>query len=170
MKYVSLKQRPSVNIRTRCRWSKVFIRNVRSDIARYRLIFVLIKGATQPTQIAKFMGPTWGPPGSCRSQMGPMLAPWTLLSEQGSFFSHSIRDVSTATWISSCFLLLYGYGIVTLICGNPKRRQVLWQRIPVNEAWLNSRRFQSFYGIVKIWQFKHHVFASKFKHSDTQNA
>ena len=31
------------------------------------------------TQIAKFMGPTWGPPGSCRPQMGPMLAPWTLL-------------------------------------------------------------------------------------------
>ena len=32
------------------------------------------------TQIAKFMGPTWGPPGSYRPQMGPMLAPWTLLS------------------------------------------------------------------------------------------
>ena len=32
------------------------------------------------TQIAKFMGPKWGPPGSCRPQMGPMLAPWTLLS------------------------------------------------------------------------------------------
>ena len=30
--------------------------------------------------IAKFMGPTWGPPGPCRPQMGPMLAPWTLLS------------------------------------------------------------------------------------------
>ena len=30
--------------------------------------------------IAKFMGPTWGPPGSCWPQMGPMLAPWTLLS------------------------------------------------------------------------------------------
>ena len=29
---------------------------------------------------AKFIGPTWGPPGSCRPQMGPMLAPWTLLS------------------------------------------------------------------------------------------
>ena len=27
------------------------------------------------TQIAKFMGPTWGPPGSCRPQMGPILAP-----------------------------------------------------------------------------------------------
>ena len=32
------------------------------------------------TQIAKFMGPTWGPSGSCRPQMGPMLAPCTLLS------------------------------------------------------------------------------------------
>ena len=26
------------------------------------------------------MGPTWGPPGSCRPQMGPMMAPWSLLS------------------------------------------------------------------------------------------
>ena len=26
------------------------------------------------------MGPTWGPPGSRRPQMGPMLVPWTLLS------------------------------------------------------------------------------------------
>ena len=32
------------------------------------------------SQIAKFMGPTWDPSGSCRPQMGPMLAPWTLLS------------------------------------------------------------------------------------------
>ena len=27
------------------------------------------------TQIAMFMGPTWGPPGSCRPQVGPILAP-----------------------------------------------------------------------------------------------
>ena len=32
------------------------------------------------SQIAKFMGPTRGLPGSCRPQMGPMLDPWTLLS------------------------------------------------------------------------------------------
>ena len=32
------------------------------------------------TQIARFMWPTWGPPGSCRPQVGPLLAPWTLLS------------------------------------------------------------------------------------------
>ena len=37
---------------------------------------MLIKRA----QISKFMKPTWGPPGSCRPQMGPMLAPRTLLS------------------------------------------------------------------------------------------
>ena len=35
------------------------------------------------TQIAKFMGPTWGPSGADRTQMGPMLAPWTLLSGEG---------------------------------------------------------------------------------------
>ena len=33
-----------------------------------------------PAQIAKFMRPTWDPPGSCRPQMGPMLAPWALPS------------------------------------------------------------------------------------------
>ena len=31
-------------------------------------------------QIARFTRPIWGPPGSCRPQMGPILAPWTLLS------------------------------------------------------------------------------------------
>ena len=39
------------------------------------------------TQITKFMGPTWGPPGSCRPQMGPMLAPWTSLS------GYILRDI-----------------------------------------------------------------------------
>ena len=32
------------------------------------------------TQIASFMGPTWGPSGACRTQVGPMLTTWTLLS------------------------------------------------------------------------------------------
>ena len=39
-----------------------------------------IMAETQWPQIAKIMGLTWDPPGSCRPQMGPMLAPWTLLS------------------------------------------------------------------------------------------
>ena len=40
------------------------------------------------TQIAKFMGPTWGPPGSCWPQMGPMLASWTLLSRLLYHWTH----------------------------------------------------------------------------------
>ena len=32
------------------------------------------------TQVAKLMGSTWGPPRSWRPQLGPMLAPWILLS------------------------------------------------------------------------------------------
>ena len=31
-------------------------------------------------QLARFMRPTWGPPGADRTQVAPMLAPWTLLS------------------------------------------------------------------------------------------
>ena len=39
-------------------------------------------GITPPmyTLITRFMGPSWGPPGDDRTQVGPMLAPWTLLS------------------------------------------------------------------------------------------
>ena len=33
--------------------------------------------------IAGFMGPTWGPSGTDRTQVGPMLVPWTLLSGMG---------------------------------------------------------------------------------------
>ena len=33
----------------------------------------------QTSQIVKFMEPTWGPPQPRLPQMGPMLAPWTLL-------------------------------------------------------------------------------------------
>ena len=38
------------------------------------------RGIIKTTQIGKFTWPTWGPPGSCRSHVGPMLAPWALLS------------------------------------------------------------------------------------------
>ena len=30
--------------------------------------------------VARFMGPSWGPPGDNWTQVGPMLAPWALLS------------------------------------------------------------------------------------------
>ena len=37
-------------------------------------------GSHSDTLIARFMGPIWGPSGADRTQVGPMLAPWTLLS------------------------------------------------------------------------------------------
>ena len=37
--------------------------------------------------IARFMGPTWNPPGADRTQVGPMLAPWTLLSGNSAYIT-----------------------------------------------------------------------------------
>ena len=48
------------------------------------------------SQIAVFMGPTWGPPGSCRPQMGPMLAPWILLP-------------GSSRWIRSCVCKVFSH-------------------------------------------------------------
>ena len=39
----------------------------------------LLQRSLLTTQIARFTWPTWGPPGSCRPQVGPMLVPWNLL-------------------------------------------------------------------------------------------
>ena len=49
-----------------------------SRVGNRMLVWEMAKRVT--SQIAKFLGPTWGPPGSYRPQMGPMLAPGTLLS------------------------------------------------------------------------------------------
>ena len=45
-----------------------------------------------PSQIAKFMGPTWGPSGADRTQVGPMLAPWTLLSRM-PWCNHAMKSM-----------------------------------------------------------------------------
>ena len=37
-------------------------------------------GSHKPSLVARLMGPTWGPYGADRTQVGPMLSPWTLLS------------------------------------------------------------------------------------------
>ena len=42
--------------------------------------------------IARFMGPTWGPSGADRTQVGPMLAPWTLLSGASLFTSNTFNS------------------------------------------------------------------------------
>ena len=50
--------------------------------AGWTILVLKLKYTGSTTQKAKYMGPTWGPPGSWRPQMDPccMLTPWTLLS------------------------------------------------------------------------------------------
>ena len=48
---------------------------------------------TEKSQITRFMGPTWGLPGSCRPQMGPMLALWSLLSQK-FLWSSTLSDLA----------------------------------------------------------------------------
>ena len=75
------------------------------------------------TLIARFMGPTWGPPGADRTQVGPMLTPWTLLSGyhsdslqhlqwQLNSGQHDYIHVYTDAYIMSCVITL---GKLTLI-------------------------------------------------------
>ena len=54
--------------------------------------------------IARFMGPTWGPSGADRTQVGPILASWTLLS--------GLPTVYFKSWSRSEMLLV----IMTCIC------------------------------------------------------
>ena len=74
------------------------------------------------THLAKFMGPTWGPPGSCRPQMGPMLALWTLLSGYVIIYTEIYGmqiDASTTMQCTWTVLIRGGlthWGQVTHIC------------------------------------------------------
>ena len=61
-----------------CHWRGLFTVSVNCFYCRCRMSLQW-RWALLP-QITKFMGPTWGPPGSCQPQMGPALAPRTLLS------------------------------------------------------------------------------------------
>ena len=56
---------------------------------------------SEQTLIARFMGPTWDPPGSCRPQIGPMLAPWSLLSGDAllaNFIIFHFTEVKNPCW------------------------------------------------------------------------
>ena len=57
----------------------------------------------EATPESKVHGPTWGPPGSCRAQVSPLLAPWTLpsrkvippLHEESALVCNDSTDVPT---------------------------------------------------------------------------
>ena len=65
---------------------------------------------TKASQIARFMGPTWGPPGTCRPQMGPM--------------NHAIRlVVDVRTLANDAMIYLIEYICHELQSGGPFHEQ-----------------------------------------------
>ena len=88
-----------------CVWINGWVNNREAgDLRRYLAHYdVTVMGSANKTQgpnmprlqphlvelttlIASFMGPPWGPSGADRTQVGPMLAPWTLLSTKRSIW------------------------------------------------------------------------------------
>ena len=81
--------------------------------------------------IARFMGPTWRPPGSCWPQMGPMLAPWTLLSLSSGWDmlipGWSVYIVQAEQWHSGKCLLFMPWMKWGWVKGSHTQRMTLWQ-------------------------------------------
>ena len=100
------------------------------------------------TRIPKFMGPTWGPPGSCRPQMGPMLAPWTLLS--GLFWVHYC-DILWASWhLKSLATQLFVNSLFRLTSKNTSKVHItcpMWRESP--QKW--SVMWKLFHGMMSPW-------------------
>ena len=83
------------------------LRIVESRIGK---IYVKMVRYLLTTQKARFMWPTWGPPGSCRPQLSPMLAPWALLS--GNL---SLSELRHRYFVCLGFLLFFAYRINKLL-------------------------------------------------------
>ena len=70
----------------------------------------MLINTTGLTQIAKFMGPPWGPPGSCRPQMGPHVGPMNLAIGEctSTQVSHCILySIAILSFIVNCWTLRY---------------------------------------------------------------
>ena len=89
------------------------------------------------TQIAMFMGPTCGPPGSCRPQMGPMWAPRTLLSGQACravpLMVHGCGQTSHATG------LVTGWATIGRVIRG-SFLQLIIRFITTSNVWLHDRK------------------------------
>ena len=102
--------------------------------------FSNVESVSMPSLIAKFMGPTWGPSGADRTQVGPMLASRVLLSEMTS----SRTSPSTPNKWGSC--LTTGNTVMQLKCILSDARCFL------SRKWLCGHRFLRRYhvGLFKI--------------------
>ena len=107
--------------------------------------------------IARFMGPTWGPSGADRTQVGPMLAPWTLLS--GTTKCLHVQLVMQLLNVQkfaiiTCFNLdmrkiTHGFSITT----EKSPVKWVWDLNPLATCLEKYWNFNGIYGITSKWIF-----------------
>ena len=79
-----------------CRWQRLFGTSTSASI----MMAIAIRCFSGVTLISRFMGPTWGPSGAKRTQVGPMLAPWTLLSGHISNSRNHIPNIFVMKYLN----------------------------------------------------------------------
>ena len=97
------------------------------------------------SQIATFMGPTWGPPGSCRPQMGPMLSPWTLLSGVRWWVAKLAINSPQGRWCWDHYVLVSSQWEMPLHCNTVSR-------------WLSAYTGSSQDDV--RWQYIRHIYSA----------
>ena len=96
------------------------------------------------SQIARFKGPTWDPAGADRTQVGPTLAPWTLLSEKERYFNTFCVKTYSTHWNvfkyivvthNCCLIFIKDVSIWRSFTGAFLRRCHAHFNITINTSW-----------------------------------
>ena len=111
-------------------WAMIFT-SEQGITENYCRIVILTKYYDTPSLIARFMGPKWGPSGADRTQVGPMLASWTLLSGIMSLDHNKSNTIGLLRRSSKSSLIFrHGYvissAIITLLSHNPISSLTHW--------------------------------------------
>ena len=106
--------------------------------------------ASRASLIASFMGPTWGPSGADRTQLGPMLAPWTLLSGMTNNSNlHNVGLFRLNNWMLS-LKSFTSHNCSWMICIDPFRKGYLSTLSWWTNCWDSNRISDFTYEIVFI--------------------
>ena len=88
-------------------------------------------------------GATWGPPGSCRPQIGPVLAPWTLLSGLSLITSY---DPTWLRYVVISHISLHNYDLIAVTVKHGPNTNFHLQRhytqccFYLNSLWIHIER------------------------------
>ena len=109
------------------------------------------------------MGPTWGPPGSCRPQMGLMLTPWTLLSGKPLYKATMTQLTHWGRVMHLCFSKIIIIGLDNGL--SPGRRQaIIWTNAAILLIGpLGTNFSEIFIEIQTFWFKKMHLKMSAAK-------